>query len=85
MTIKTVPFTLPLSADPSKLSSFGREVIGIDPGNLSSSDFAEIQDLLYEVPILRADAPEHSLILSPSSTMLSSSETSISPPSGNMR
>jgi hypothetical protein len=75
MTIKTVPFALPPSADTSKLSSFGREVIGTDPGDLSSSDFAEIQDLLYEVPILRPDAPEHSLILSHSSTMLSSSET----------
>ena len=75
MTIKTVPFALPPSVDPSKLSSFGREVIGIDPGNLSSSDFAEIHNLLYEVPILHADAPEHSLILSHFSTMLSSSET----------
>ena len=56
MTIQSVPFTLPPSADPSKFSTFGREVIGIDPGNLSSSDFAEIQGLLYEVPILRADA-----------------------------
>ena len=63
MTIKTVPFALPPSADTSKLSSFGREVIGTDPGDLSSSDFAEIQDLLYKVPILRADALEHSLIL----------------------
>ena len=75
MPIQTVPFTLPPSADPSKLSNFGREVIGVNPGNLSSSDFAEIQQLLYEVPILCPDAPEHSLIMSHSSTMLSSSET----------
>jgi len=45
MAIQTVPFTPPFSADPSKVSSFGKEVIGIDPGNLSSSDFAEIQAL----------------------------------------
>jgi len=64
MPIQTVPFTLPPSADPSKLSNFGKEVIGVDPGNLSSSDVAEIQQLLYEVPILCADAPEHFLILS---------------------
>jgi len=49
MTIRTVPLTLPPSADPSEMSNFGREVIGIHPGNLSSSDFAEIQDLLYQV------------------------------------
>jgi hypothetical protein len=49
MTIETVPLTLPPSADPSKFSSFGRQVIGVDPGNLSPSDFAEIQQLLYKV------------------------------------
>jgi hypothetical protein len=49
MTIQTVPLTLPPSADPSKFVSFGREVIGVDPGNLSSSDFAEIRQLLYKV------------------------------------
>ena len=49
MTVRTVPLTHTPSADPSKMSNFGREVIGIDPSNLSSSDFAEIQDLLYEV------------------------------------
>jgi len=58
MTIRTVPFIPPSSADPSKLFTFGREVIGIDPGNLSSSDFAEIQDLLYEVPTLCPDVPK---------------------------
>ena len=49
MTIETVPLTLPPSADPSKFANFGREVIGLDPGNLSSSDFAEIRQLLYKV------------------------------------
>ena len=56
MTIQTVPLTFPPSADPSKFAHFGREVIGVDPGNLSSSDFAEIHQLLYKVPLfLRAD------------------------------
>jgi hypothetical protein len=83
MTIETVPLTLPPSADPSKFLNFGREVIGIDPGDLSSSDFAEIRQLLYEVrypcsALPRADRNlstlEHSLILFSSSTTLFSSE-----------
>ena len=49
MVIETVPLTLPPSADPSKISNFGRQVIGVDPGNLSPSEFVEIQDLLYKV------------------------------------
>jgi hypothetical protein len=49
MAIQTVPLTLPPSADPFKFANFGREVIGLDPGNLSSSDFAEIRQLLYKV------------------------------------
>jgi len=52
MTIQTVPLTLPPSADPSKFVNFGREVIGVDPGNLSSSDFTEIQGLLYKYDAL---------------------------------
>jgi len=89
MTIETVPLTLPPSADPSKFANFGREVIGLDPGNLSSSDFAEIRQLLYKVqcrtmlnpysPLLRAETKnqtlERSLILSSSSTTLFSFET----------
>jgi xanthine dioxygenase len=51
MTIQTVPLTLPPSADPSKFANFGREVIGVDPGNLSSSDFAQIRQLLYRVQL----------------------------------
>jgi xanthine dioxygenase len=49
MTIETEPLPLPPSADPSRFSTFGRQVIGLDPGNLTPSDFAEIQDLLYRV------------------------------------
>jgi len=86
----TVPLTLPPSADPSKFSNFGRQVIGVDPGNLSPSDFAEIQQLLYKVTVLtRPTLPprkpkarhgplelkEYSLILSSSSTTPCSSET----------
>jgi len=51
MAIETVPLTLPPSADPSKFSNFGRQVIGVDPENLSPSEFVEIQDLLYKVPL----------------------------------
>ena len=51
MTISTVPLTLPPSVDPSKFSDFGREITGVDPGNLSLSDFAEIQQLLYKVTV----------------------------------
>ncbi|KAH9020427.1 Clavaminate synthase-like protein [Lactarius hengduanensis] len=47
MPIQTVPLTLPSSADPTKFTQFGREVIGVDPGNLSPAEFAEIEQLLY--------------------------------------
>ena len=49
MAIETVPLTLPPSADPTKFTQFGREVIGVDPGNLSPTEFAEIERLLYTV------------------------------------
>ena len=47
MPIQTVPLTLPPSADPSKFTLFGREVIGVDLGNMSPAEFAEIERLLY--------------------------------------
>ncbi|KAH8989577.1 hypothetical protein EDB92DRAFT_2115273 [Lactarius akahatsu] len=47
MPIQTVPLTLPPSADPSKFTVFGREVIGVDLENLSPAEFAEIERLLY--------------------------------------
>ena len=56
MTIETVPLPLPLSADPSRFANFGRQVIGVDPGNLSPSDFAEIQQLLYKVSFTPSNA-----------------------------
>ncbi|KAI0297594.1 hypothetical protein B0F90DRAFT_1738410 [Multifurca ochricompacta] len=52
MTIQTIPFTFPPSSDPSKFTHFGREVIGVDPGNLSSADYAEIEQLLYKYSAL---------------------------------
>jgi alpha-ketoglutarate-dependent taurine dioxygenase len=60
--VETVPLTLPPSADPSKFSNFGRQVIGVDPGNLSPSDFAEIQQLLYKViTVFDIDTTGHAL------------------------
>ncbi|KAH9059875.1 hypothetical protein EDB87DRAFT_1618910 [Lactarius vividus] len=47
MPIQTVPLTLPPSADPSKFTLFGREVIGVDPESVSPTEFAEIERLLY--------------------------------------
>ena len=85
MTIQIVPLTLPPSADPSKLTDFGREVIGVDPGNLSSSEFAEIRQLFYKVSIFHSDTLRLSLISSSSSTVSSSSEMQTFLPSSSMR
>ncbi|KAI9510760.1 alpha-ketoglutarate dependent xanthine dioxygenase [Russula earlei] len=52
MTVQTIPLTLPPSADPSKFADFGREVVGVNPGDLSPSDFAEIEQLLYKYDAL---------------------------------
>ncbi|KAJ3043239.1 hypothetical protein HDV00_005559 [Rhizophlyctis rosea] len=52
MTIEAIPLPLPPSADPSKFVDFGREVVGVDPGNLSKSDFAIIEELLYKYDAL---------------------------------
>ena len=49
MAIQTAPLPLPASADPSKFTEFGREVLNVSPGNLSPEDFAEIEKLLYKV------------------------------------
>ena len=49
--ITCVPLPLPPSTDPFRYSNFGRQVIGFDPGNLTPSDFAEIQDLLHKVQV----------------------------------
>lgn len=49
MAIETAPLPLPPSADASKFTDFGREVIGVNPGQLSPEQFAEIEKLLYQV------------------------------------
>ena len=49
MAIEFVPLPLPASADASKFAEFGREVRGVDPGNLSDDLFKEVSDALYKV------------------------------------
>jgi len=49
MAIELTPLPLPASADPSKFVDFGREVKGVDPGNLTPEQFAEVYDALYKV------------------------------------
>jgi hypothetical protein len=49
MAIEVAPLPLPPSADPSKFKEFGREVKGIDVGNLTPEQFKEIEQLLYKV------------------------------------
>ena len=51
MAIEISPLPLPPSADPSKFTEFGREVRGVDPGNLSPEEFAQVHDLLYKVNV----------------------------------
>ncbi|KAJ6511773.1 Clavaminate synthase-like protein [Mycena vulgaris] len=48
MSIQLIPLPLPASADGSKFANFGREVVGVDPGNLTSEQFQEIRDALYK-------------------------------------
>ncbi|KLO20172.1 Clavaminate synthase-like protein [Schizopora paradoxa] len=48
MAIEVVALPLPSSADPSKFADFGREVKGVDPGQLTDEQFKEIQELLYK-------------------------------------
>ena len=49
MSVKVAPLPLPPSADPSKFGDFGREVIGLDVGNLTPEQFKEVEELLYKV------------------------------------
>lgn len=48
MTIELAPLPLPASADPSKFTDFGREVKGVDPGNLTPEQFSEVYEALYK-------------------------------------
>lgn len=53
MTIEFLPIPLPPSADASKLSEFGREVRGFDPGkDWTEDEFREIEEGLYKVCFL---------------------------------
>ena len=49
MAIDLAPLPLPASADASKFQEFGREVKGVDPGNLTEEQFKTISDSLYKV------------------------------------
>ncbi|KAK0479648.1 taurine catabolism dioxygenase [Armillaria novae-zelandiae] len=48
MAIEFVPLPLPATADPSKFTTFGRQVKGVDPGNFTSEQFQEIREALYK-------------------------------------
>jgi len=48
MAIDLAPLSLPPSADPAAFVDFGREVRGIDPSNLSESQFKELEQALYK-------------------------------------
>ncbi|RDB19383.1 hypothetical protein Hypma_013451 [Hypsizygus marmoreus] len=52
MAIELIPLPLPASADASKFADFGREVRGVDPGNPSPEQLAEIQEALYKYDAL---------------------------------
>jgi hypothetical protein len=49
MAIELVPLPLPASADASKFEDFGREVRGVDAGNLSKEELVQIEEALYKV------------------------------------
>ncbi|KAG6380699.1 Clavaminate synthase-like protein [Boletus reticuloceps] len=48
MAIELTPLPLPASADPSYFVEFGREVKGVNPGELTPAQFSEIHDALYK-------------------------------------
>ncbi|KAJ7897652.1 Clavaminate synthase-like protein [Mycena olivaceomarginata] len=52
MAIQLTPLPLPASADASKFAEFGREVSGVDPGNLTSEQFEEVREALYKYDTL---------------------------------
>jgi hypothetical protein len=79
MPIQISPIQLPPSADTTLLAHFGREITGIDPGNLSGDALAEVQELLYAVSSLQSTpAPHTTLLTAASSTKFSSSATATS-------
>lgn len=60
--VEFAPLPLPASADASKFANFGREVKGIDPGNLTPETFRLIEEALYKVRL--------SLILVPAALVI---------------
>lgn len=62
MTFQFIPIPLPPTADSSKLSEFGKEVKGFDPGRPWTEDkFKEIEEGLYKVRryLVRLLGPDH--------------------------
>lgn len=49
MAIELTPLPLPASADASKFGQLGREVKGVNPGELTPQQAKEIEELLYKV------------------------------------
>ena len=47
--LETVPLPLPLSADAYRLATFGREIKGVKPGELTQGQLQEVEELLYKV------------------------------------
>ncbi|CAK5272695.1 unnamed protein product [Mycena citricolor] len=52
MAIELVPLPAPASADASKLAALGREVVGLDAGNLTPEQFEEVREALYKYDAL---------------------------------
>ncbi|KAJ1302647.1 hypothetical protein OPQ81_002964 [Rhizoctonia solani] len=48
MAVEVLPLPLPHSADASKFKDFGREVKGLDIGNLTPEQFKQVEELLYK-------------------------------------
>lgn len=73
MAIETAPLPLPASADPTKFTEFGREVLNVNPGNLSPEEFAEVEKLLYKVRgdllVRRSTSADRQLLLALSTSV----------------
>jgi len=52
MAIELSPLPLPPSANPIHFANFGKEVHGVDPGNLDPGLFSEVEKLLYKHSVL---------------------------------
>jgi xanthine dioxygenase len=54
MAIEPLPLPLPASADVSKFKVFGRQVKGVNPGELTPEEFEEVKKALYTVSMTLA-------------------------------